>query len=200
MRSWKYCLGLLVIMATLGIGIIGCGQNRNENNKNNIIITDEIGINENSIRNITITEFNNYLYSDRQVRIHFYPEYDFLSAEDNFPIIRGFPHIIGDDVEVSGEKLTFQLRQNGIWAKGEVDWYGSYYVFIFVLDREGIRIYKTYIFTKGISPNERFTNIPKFSIGGNGSINISFNLFSEIVLKSPAQERQIIKNLFYDNL
>ena len=198
MRSWKYYLGLLVIVATLGIGIIGCGQNRNENNKSNIIITDEIGINENSIRNITITEFNNYLYSDRQVRIHFYPEYDFLSAEDNFPIIRGFPHIIGDDVEVSGEKLTFQLRQNGIWAKSEVDWYGSYYIFIFVLDRKGIN--KTYIFTKGISPNERFTNIPKFSIGGNDSINISFNLFSEIVLKSPAQERQIIKKLFYDNL
>ncbi|MCL2218116.1 MAG: hypothetical protein FWB91_14025 [Defluviitaleaceae bacterium] len=76
MRSWKYCLGLLVIVATLGIGIISCGQNRNENNKSNI----------------TITEFNNSLYSNRQVRIHFYPEYDFLSVEDNFPIIRGFPH------------------------------------------------------------------------------------------------------------
>jgi len=77
---------------------------------------------------------------------------------------------------------------------------GMDYIFIFVLDQEGIRIYKTYIFTNGISPNERFTNIPKFSIGGNDSINISFNLFSEIVLKSPAQERQIITKLFYDNL
>ena len=61
MRNWKYCLGLLVIVATLGIGIIGCGQNRNENNKSNITITDEIGIYGNSIRNITITEFNNSL-------------------------------------------------------------------------------------------------------------------------------------------
>ena len=200
MRSCKYCLGLLVIVATLGIGIIGCGQNRNENNKNNVTLTDGVGINGNSIKNIAITEFNKSLYSNRQVRIHFYTEYDFLLTEDNFSIIRGIPHVISDDVKMFGEKLQFQLRQNSIWARGEVDWYGSYYVFIFVLDREGIRIYKTYIFTKGISPNERFTNIPKFSIGGNGSINISFNLFSEIVLKSPAQERQIIKNLFYDNL
>jgi len=129
MRSWKYCLGLLVIVATLGISIIGCDQSRNENNKSNITITDEIGVNGNSIRNITITEFNNSLYSNRQVRIHFYPEYDFLSGGDNFPIIRGFPHIIGDDVKVSGEKLTFQLRQNGIWARGEVDWYGLYFYF-----------------------------------------------------------------------
>jgi len=92
MRSCKYCLGLLVIMVTLGIGIIGCGQNRSETNKSNITITDEIDINGNSIRNITITKFNNSLYSNRQVRIRFYPEYDFLSDEYNFPIARGFPH------------------------------------------------------------------------------------------------------------
>ena len=179
MRNRKYCLGLLVLMMIIGMSIIGCSKNRVEDNK----------------KNNTITEFNNFLYSNRQVMIHLYPEYDFLSIETDFPIIRGFADIISDDVKVSGEKLTFSLRQNGIWAEGEADWYGSYYIFIFVLDHENIRIDKTYIFTNGINPNEQFTNIPKFAINGNDSINISFNLFSEIVIKSSIQERRIIKNL-----
>jgi hypothetical protein len=193
MENKKYCLGLLIIVIVFGTAIIGCERSvkqGNDNNQNGILHgffpenAELVGqLTELSNKSITITEFNYSLYSNRLVNIFLYMEYDFLSIEENFPIVRGFAEIISDDVKVSDEKLTFSLRQNGIWATGEADWNGVYYIMIYILDEENIKIEKTYIFTNEIIPNEQFTNIPKYSINGNDSINISFNLFSEIVLR-----------------
>ena len=137
METKKYCLGLLIIVVVFGTAIIGCDRSvkqGNDNNKNDILHgffpeNAELvrQLTELSNKSITITDFNYSLYNNRLVRIFLYLEYDFLSIEEIFPIVRGFAEIISDDVKVSGEELTFSLRQNGIWAAGEADWYGAYY-------------------------------------------------------------------------
>jgi hypothetical protein len=165
MKSVRFMLGMACFLFLFGMVFIGCDLEEGKNDK------------------LIITGFNDSIYGKRLVSISLYPEFNFSPDPTDpelpfMPSPRGISHIISDSIEVSGQDITFPLRQNGIWAEGKADWNGSFYVLLDVFkEGEKYTIDRTYVFSNGIIPNEQFSNIPKYTIGKTNII--SFNLFME---------------------
>ena len=95
---------------------------------------------------------------------------------DNKYLLRksSIPIYIGHFPIVSGDDLQFTLEKN---YETPLYWDGTFYIELDILDSK-YYIDQAYLFTNGVSPNDQFTNIQKFSVEETTKeISLPFSLF-----------------------